>query len=98
MIVISSIAQDKIREMKEEMDKDIILKYGVKSACCNELNYALSFSKINKNDRIFEFPGFKVAVHPADIRYLAETKIEYSEEGEGGFYISGRHPLVSQLT
>ncbi|WP_419882681.1 HesB/IscA family protein [Peribacillus sp. B-H-3] len=97
MIVISSIAQDKIREMKEEMDEDIILKYGVKSACCNELNYALSLSKKNKDDRIFEFPGFKVAVHPADIRYITDTKIEYSEEGDGGFYISSRHPLVSQL-
>jgi iron-sulfur cluster assembly accessory protein len=93
MFTITEKAQKKIKEMQEEMGSKAFLRYQVISRCCNELQYDLTFdSHKSEQDVVVDFDGFRAVVHPADVRYIKNTEIDYVD---GGFTIRNPNPLVS---
>jgi iron-sulfur cluster assembly accessory protein len=93
MIAITEKAREKIIDMQKEMVQETYVRFGVKSECCNELQYALSLAAHkSEQDLSVDFEDFTVLIHPSDVRLVKNTEIDFVDNG---FTINNPNPLVS---
>lgn len=81
MMQISESAAKKIRNLKEEDQKDdsSFLRVEVKKGGCSGLSYKMNFDNAVKDgDKIFEAFGQKVVVDPESFLYLVGMTLDYA--------------------
>ncbi len=81
MMQISESAAKKIRNLKEEDQKDdsSFLRVEVKKGGCSGLSYKMNFDNAVKDgDKIFEAFGQKVVVDPESFLYLIGMTLDYA--------------------
>ncbi len=81
MMQISEAAAKKIRNLKDEDQKDdsAFLRVEVKKGGCSGLSYKMNFDNVVKDgDKVFEAFGQKVVVDPESFLYLVGMTLDYA--------------------
>ena len=89
MMTVSSMAEDKIRELMQEEQDTIGLRVFVKGGGCHGYQYGMSFeSKMSEDDTLIEKGDVKVIMDSQSAPLLTGTEIDYVETIQGsGFAI-----------
>lgn len=96
---ITDAAKHQISEMlKEEENKNVRLRFGVKGGGCSGLSYAMGFEdEINEElDLVEEANGIPVVVNRQDAAIIEGTTIDFKQNMMGGgFTIDNPNAIVS---
>lgn len=89
MLTITSMAEDKIRELMKEEPDTVGLRVFVKGGGCHGYQYGMSFeTKISEDDTLIEKGDVKVLMDSQSAPLLTGTEIDYVESLQGsGFAI-----------
>ena len=89
MLTITSRAEGKIRELRQEEPDTIGLRVFVKGGGCHGYQYGMSFeSKMSEDDTLIEKGDVKVIMDSQSAPLLTGTEIDYVESIQGsGFAI-----------
>ena len=98
MVTVTSIAKDKIVELRQKEGKSLNdgIRVAVEGGGCSGLMYNLDFAaEAQPNDMIFEDKGVKVMVDKKSILYLAGTELDFSD-GLNGKGFQFKNPNASR--
>ena len=89
MITMTSVAEEKIRELMQEEKDTIGLRVFVKGGGCHGYQYGMAFeTKIGEDDTILEKDGVKVIMDSQSAPLLGGAEVDYVDSLQGsGFAI-----------
>ena len=89
MITVSSMAEDKIRELMQEEQDTIGLRVFVKGGGCHGYQYGMAFeSKMSEDDTVVEKGDVKIIMDSQSAPMLAGAEVDYVDTLQGsGFAI-----------
>jgi len=89
MITMTSIAEEKIRELMQEEKDTIGLRVYVKGGGCHGYQYGMSFeSKMSDDDTVIEKGDVKVIMDSQSAPLLSGAEVDYTDSLQGsGFAI-----------
>jgi len=89
MITITSLAEEKIRELMREEKDTIGLRVYVKGGGCHGYQYGMSFeSKISEDDLVIEKGDVKIIMDSQSVPLLGDAEVDYTDTLQGsGFAI-----------
>jgi len=94
MILVSDKAEQKIRSLMQDADKEgsgnYFLRVSVVGGGCSGLSYKMDFDNVEKpTDQVFEDKGLKIVTDMKSLLYLINTTLEFSDGINGkGFYFN----------
>ncbi|TQS75985.1 iron-sulfur cluster assembly accessory protein [Ornithinibacillus gellani] len=97
-ITITDNARHQIKEMMQDEEGDVRLRFGIKGGGCSGLSYSLGFDQevneeLDLTDMINEIP---VVLFKQDIPIIEGTKIDFKQNMMGGgFSIDNPNAIVS---
>ena len=95
MITITERASKVIKEMQENMEEEMYLRFSIKRPCCSQMHYSLGLAAMKSDrEKAIDINGITLLIDPADSHYTDEAEIDYLD---GGFIINNPNPLVSPL-
>ena len=89
MITVSSMAENKIRELMQEEQDSIGLRVFVKGGGCHGYQYGMAFeSKMSEDDTVVEKGDVKIIMDSQSAPMLAGAEVDYVDTLQGsGFAI-----------
>ena len=86
MINLSKAAVNEITRLQlQRSQQQAQLRLGVKRGGCADFYYTLDFdSAVNPGDRLYECNGISVIVDELSLDYIADLRLDYSEDLMGG--------------
>lgn len=97
-IIITDKASVQIKEMMQDEEEGVRLRFGVQGGGCSGLSYSLGFDEeINEElDVVEEINGIPVVLFSQDIPIIEGTKIDFKENLlGGGFSIDNPNAVLS---
>lgn len=84
-ITLTELTAGKVKEfIREEGDKDLLLRVFVTGGGCSGFQYGFTFAEQpEEDDTVFEQHGVKLVVDPMSYQYLVGAVIEYEESLAG---------------
>ncbi len=86
-IMMTEAALKQVLSLREKQSKDLCLRVGVRQGGCSGMSYMMDFedpSKIQPNDEVFDYDGFKVVCDPKSILYLYGLVLDFGDAMIGG--------------
>jgi iron-sulfur cluster assembly protein len=86
-IQLTQAALNHVLALREKQGKDLYLRVGVRQGGCSGMSYLMDFedpSKVQENDQVFDYDGFKIICDPKSILYLYGLVLDYSDAMIGG--------------
>lgn len=86
-IQMSEAALKHVLSLRQKQGQDLCLRVGVRQGGCSGMSYMMDFedaSKIQKNDEVFDYDGFKLVCDPKSMLYLYGLVLDYSDAMIGG--------------
>jgi iron-sulfur cluster assembly protein len=86
-IQMTEAALQHVLFLREKQGKDLYLRVGVRQGGCSGMSYMMDFedpSKVQENDEIFDYEGFKIVCDPKSMLYLYGLVLDYSNSMIGG--------------
>jgi iron-sulfur cluster assembly protein len=93
MVTVTSIAKNKIVELRQKEGKSLSdgIRVAVEGGGCSGLMYNLEFdSEHRPTDHVFEDNGVKILVDKKSLLYLAGTQLDFTDglNGKGFHFIN----------
>ncbi|MDY0408780.1 HesB/IscA family protein [Virgibacillus soli] len=98
ILTITDNASQQIKEMMEEEQSNVRLRFGVKGGGCSGLSYSLGFDdECNEElDIVEEINNIPVVIFKQDIPIIEGTKIDFKQNlMGGGFSIDNPNAIIS---
>ncbi|NRG43770.1 hypothetical protein HRF87_03205 [Bacillus sp. CRN 9] len=93
MFTFTSEAIEAIQSFQKDETTPSYVRYRIANVCCNQMQYDLAMTaSAMPQEKIINFNGVDVLYHPADLKYLEGTEIDYKDDG---FFIRSPHPLMA---
>ena len=86
-IQLSETALRHILLLRDQQDKDLCLRVGVRQGGCSGMSYMMDFEDLNsirEDDEVFDYEGFKIVSDRKSILYLYGLQLDYSNAMIGG--------------
>ena len=86
-IQMTNAALKHVLSLREKHGKDLCMRVGVRQGGCSGLSYMMDFedpNKIEDNDEVFDYDGFRVVCDPKSMLYLYGLVLDYSDAMIGG--------------
>ena len=86
-IQMTDAALQHVLSLREKHGKDLCMRVGVRQGGCSGLSYMMDFedpNKIEDNDEVFDYDGFRVVCDPKSMLYLYGLVLDYSDAMIGG--------------
>lgn len=82
MIIISTLAAQKVNQQLSKRGKGLGIRVGVKTTGCSGLAYTLEYvDTVDDNNLVFESNNLKIFVDPKSIVYIDGMLIEWKRNG-----------------
>ena len=99
-IQLSETALRHILLLRDQQDKDLCLRVGVRQGGCSGMSYMMDFEDLNairEDDEVFDYEGFKIVCDRKSILYLYGLQLDYSNAMIGGGF-QFTNPNASQTS
>ncbi len=86
-ILLTDAAIKQIVALRDKQGQDLCLRVGVRQGGCSGMSYMMDFedvSKIQENDEVFDYDGFKVVCDRKSLLYIYGLALDYSDALIGG--------------
>lgn len=86
-IQLTETALKHVLMLREQQNKDLCLRVGVRQGGCSGMSYMMDFEeegKINDTDEVFDYDGFKIICDKKSLLYLYGLVLDYSNAMIGG--------------
>jgi iron-sulfur cluster assembly protein len=86
-ILLSESALRQVKLLQDRQGVELCLRVGVRQGGCSGMSYLMDFedpSKINENDDVFDYDGFKIVCDRKSLLYLYGLMLDYSDAMIGG--------------
>lgn len=86
-IQLTEAALKHILALRDSQGKDLFLRVGVRQGGCSGMSYLMDFedpSKVQDNDEVYDYDGFKIICDPKSMLYLYGLVLDYSNSMIGG--------------
>ena len=86
-ILMTEAALNQVRSLRDKQGSDLCLRVGVRQGGCSGMSYTMDFEstdRIQDNDEVFDYDGFKVVCDPKSLLYLYGLMLDYSDALIGG--------------
>ena len=86
-ILLSEAALRQVKSLQDKQGQDLCLRVGVRQGGCSGMSYMMDFedvSKINPDDEVFDYDGFKIISDRKSLLYLYGLMLDYSDAMIGG--------------
>ena len=86
-IQLSETALKHVLMLREQQEKDLCLRVGVRQGGCSGMSYMMDFEdveNIRDDDEVFDYDGFKIICDRKSILYLYGLMLDYSNAMIGG--------------
>lgn len=86
-IQMTEAALKHVQMLREQQEKDLCLRVGVRNGGCSGMSYLMDFEdpdNVREDDQVFDYEGFKIVCDPKSILYLYGLVLDYSNAMIGG--------------
>ncbi|CAI5472569.1 unnamed protein product [Closterium sp. Yama58-4] len=86
-ITLSEKALAHLTKMRAELNKDLLLRIGVRQGGCSGFSYVMDFEEranIQEGDSIVDYQGFSMVCDPKSLLFLYGMRLDYSDALIGG--------------
>ncbi|GJP48632.1 hypothetical protein CLOM_g7923 [Closterium sp. NIES-68] len=86
-ITLSEKALAHLTKMRAELNKDLLLRIGVRQGGCSGFSYVMDFEEranIQEGDSIVDYQGFSMVCDPKSLLFLFGMRLDYSDALIGG--------------
>ncbi len=97
-ITVTDQAAIQVKEMMEEEEEGVRLRFGIKGGGCSGLSYSIGFDyEVNEElDMVDDINGIPVVIYKQDIPIIEGTTIDFKQNMMGGgFSIDNPNAMVS---
>ncbi len=86
-IELTEAALSHVKALRDQQDKDLCLRVGVRQGGCSGMSYLMEFEDISNarpDDEIFDYEGFKLVCDRKSLLYIYGLVLDYSNAMIGG--------------